>query len=317
VASRRWQRMRSKTRSPTCRGQNEKASHLQTQPVSRNFGSGDRKRLMPAGIAIPLGFLSTGQRVRASRTNCEASVDRVFGSCHLKARWLPSDFPQHFFHIILCVFGHFDMRVGSLTGACAMLVGDDRAWYPDRPVGGMLRLLASTSIDVEHQFSAFSDGTPPLFCQTPHIVDQSGQVILVDDYSLLFHAVLETGGIEAFVYRHVVQNPVAVLEPDCLVVSVFVFVAGRAHSGGKVVQQHDQLARRNEAGGMHIPYFLHWPKTLAHVFNLPFVSFVLWYSVDATSSAAASEDLRATASVGTGSQIDQAALMGAFWRGVS
>jgi hypothetical protein len=67
----------------------------------------------------------------------------------------------------------------------------------------MSRLLGSTSIDVEHQFSVFFDGTPPLFCQTPHIVDQSGQVILVDDYPLLFHAVFETGGIEAFVCLYV------------------------------------------------------------------------------------------------------------------
>jgi hypothetical protein len=57
--------------------------------------------------------------------------------------------------------------------------------------------LGSASIDVERQFSVFSDGTPPLFYQAPHIADQSGQVILVDDDPLLFHAVFETGGIEA------------------------------------------------------------------------------------------------------------------------
>jgi hypothetical protein len=55
--------------------------------------------------------------------------------------------------------------------------------------------LGSTSVDVEQQFPMFSDGTPPLLYQAPHIVDQSAQVILVDDYPLLFHAVFETGGI--------------------------------------------------------------------------------------------------------------------------
>ena len=35
-------------------------------------------------------------------------------------------------------------------------------------------LPGSTSIDVEQQFPVFSDGTPPLFYQAPHIVDQSG-----------------------------------------------------------------------------------------------------------------------------------------------
>jgi hypothetical protein len=45
----------------------------------------------------------------------------------------------------------------------------------------------------------FPDGTPPPFCQAPHILDQCGQVILVGDYPLLFQAVFETGGIEALV----------------------------------------------------------------------------------------------------------------------
>ena len=146
----------------------------------------------------------------------------------------------------------------------------------------MSRLLGSTSIDVEHQFSVFPDGIPPLLLQAPHIVDQSGQVILVDDYPSLFHAVLQTGGIEALVRIHVVQNLVAVFEPDCLVVSVFVFVAGRAHSGGKVVEQRDQLLGFNEAGGVHIPNLFHRPKTLAHV--LTSLSFLLCFgnSVDAT-----------------------------------
>ena len=114
----------------------------------------------------------------------------------------PSGFLKHFFHIsILCVFGHFDMQVGTLTGPqpCALLVGDHRTWYKERSVDGISRVLDSASIDVEHQFPVFSDGIPPLFYQAPHIVDQSGQVILFDDYPLLFHAVFETGGIEALV----------------------------------------------------------------------------------------------------------------------
>jgi len=177
-------------------------------------------------------------------------------------------------------------------------------------VGEVPRLLVSTSIDVENQFSVFSDGIPPLFYQAPHIVDQSGQVILVDDYPLLSQAVFETGGIEAFVRLHVVQNLVATFEPDCLVVSVFVLVAGCAHSGGKVVEQCNQLLRFNEAGGVHIPNFLHWPKTLAH--GLTSLSFLLCSDdpVDAWSSAATSGDLRATTFVGTFSQIDKAALLG-------
>jgi hypothetical protein len=72
----------------------------------------------------------------------------------------------------------------------------------------MSRLLGSTGIDVEHQFSVF-EGTPPLFCQAPDIVDQTGQVILVVECPLFFHAVLETGDIEALVGLHVVENSVA------------------------------------------------------------------------------------------------------------
>ena len=59
---------------------------------------------------------------------------------------------------------------------------------------------------------------------------------------------------------------------------------------------HSKLLSLAESSGS-------WP-------NLPFVSFVLWYSVDATSSAAASGDLRATTFVGTCPQIGKAALMG-------
>src|SRR5208282_5894377 len=148
---------------------------------------------------------------------------------------------------------------------------------PDGQSGEESRPPGSTSVDVEHQFSAFPDGTPPLFYQAPHIVDQSGQVILVDAYPLLFHAVLETGGIEALVCLHVVQNLVAVFEPDRHVVSVFVFVAGSAHPGCKVAEQRNQLFRFNEAGGVHIPDFFHWPKTLTHSLTtllLPSVSGV-------------------------------------------
>jgi hypothetical protein len=43
-----------------------------------------------------------------------------------------------------------------------------------------------------------------------------------------------------------------------------VFVADRAHSAGKVVQKRNQLFRFPEAGGVHIPGFFHWLKTLAH-----------------------------------------------------
>src|SRR5208282_5565918 len=145
---------------------------------------------------------------------------------------------------------------------------------PDGQSGEESRPPGSTSVDVEHQFSAFPDGTPPLFYQAPHIVDQSGQVILVDAYPLLFHAVLETGGIEALIRLHVVQSLVAVFEPDCLVVPVFVFVAGRAHSGGKVVEQRNQLFRFNETGGVHIPDFFHRPKTLAHCLTPFFLLFL-------------------------------------------
>ena len=99
----------------------------------------------------------------------------------------------------------------------------------------MSRLLGSTSIDVKHQFSVFSERSSPLFYQTSHVVDQSDQVILVDDYRLLFHAVFETGGIEAPVCFHIVQNLPAVFKPDGLLISVFVLVARRPCSGGKVV----------------------------------------------------------------------------------
>ncbi len=110
----------------------------------------------------------------------------------------------------------------------------------------------------------FSDGTPPLFYQAPHIVDQSGQVILVDDYPLLFHAVFETGGIEALVCLHVVQSLAAVFEPDRLIVSVFVFVAGRPHSRGEVVKQNNQVFGFHETRRVYVPNFLDWPKTSAH-----------------------------------------------------
>jgi hypothetical protein len=121
----------------------------------------------------------------------------------------------------------------------------------------MSRLLGSTGIDIEQQFSVFSEGSPD-------IVDQTGQVILVDEYPLFFHAVLETGDIEALVGLHVVENSVAVFEPDCLFIAVSVFVAGGAHPGGKLVQQRNQPVRFNEAGGMYIPNFFHRPKALAH-----------------------------------------------------
>ena len=94
----------------------------------------------------------------------------------------------------------------------------------------------STCIDVKDQFPMFSDGTPPLFRQAPHIVDQSKQVIPVNSYPLFFHTVSETFRAEAFVCFHIVQNLPAVFKPDDLVVSVFVLVAGRAHPGGKIVQ---------------------------------------------------------------------------------
>jgi hypothetical protein len=79
----------------------------------------------------------------------------------------------------------------------------------------------STAVNVEHQFPAFSDGTPPLFCQPPHIVDQSGKVIPIDPYALLFQALRETYGIEAIVCLQIVQNLLAFFKPDCLVVAVF------------------------------------------------------------------------------------------------
>src|SRR6266849_8593235 len=161
----------------------------------------------------------------------------------------------------------------------------------------MSRLLGSTGIDVEHQFSVFSEGSPPLFCQAPDIVDQTGQVILVDDYPLFFHAVFETADIEALVGLHIVENSVAVCEPDCLFVAVFVFVAGGAHPGGKVVQQRNQLVRFNEAGRVYIPYFLHGPKTLAHGLTSFLFLCVSIIQSSALSSLAMSRDLGAATSV--------------------
>jgi hypothetical protein len=40
-------------------------------------------------------------------------------------------------------------------------------------------IVASTNIDVEHQFPVLSDGTPPLFRQAPHVVDQRGKSSLL------------------------------------------------------------------------------------------------------------------------------------------
>jgi hypothetical protein len=48
----------------------------------------------------------------------------------------------------------------------------------------------------------FSDGTPPLFRQAPHIVDQRKQVIPAKTYPLFFHTVFETGRTEALVWRN-------------------------------------------------------------------------------------------------------------------
>jgi hypothetical protein len=100
---------------------------------------------------------------------------------------------------------------------------------------------------LQHQFPVFSDRTPPLFGQASHIVDQSDQVIPVNGYPLFLHTVFETGRTEALVCFYVVQNRSAVFKPDDLVVSIFVLVARRPYSGGKVVQQHNQLLRFNEA----------------------------------------------------------------------
>src|SRR5216683_155210 len=99
----------------------------------------------------------------------------------------------------------------------------------------MSRIVASTNIDVEHQFSVLSDRTRPLFCQGPHVVDQTNQVSLVDDYPLFFHAVFETGRAEALVCCYIVWNLPAVFKPESLLIPVFVLVARRPYSGGKVV----------------------------------------------------------------------------------
>ena len=87
---------------------------------------------------------------------------------------------------------------------------------------------------------------------------------LLTAITLFFHTVFETGRTEALVCLHVVQNLPAVFKPDGLLISVFVLLARRPHSGGKVVQQHHQLLRFDEAGRVCIPYFFHCPKTLAH-----------------------------------------------------
>jgi hypothetical protein len=147
-------------------------------------------------------------------------------------------------------------------------------FFGGSPINEVSHLLGSTSIDVEHEFSVFSDGTPPLFYQGPHIVDQSSQVILVDDYPLLFQAILETGGIEAFVCLHVVQNLVAIFEPDCLVFSVFVFLAGRAHPGGKVVEQCNQLFRFQRSRRSAYSKFPSLAENFGSWSSLLFLSFV-------------------------------------------
>src|SRR5208337_903634 len=144
----------------------------------------------------------------------------------------------------------------------------------------MSRPLSSTGIDVKHEFSVFSDGAAPLFRQAPHVVDQSDQVILVNSYPLFFHTVFEAERAEALVCLHVVQNLPAVFKPDHLVVSVSVLVARCPYSGGKVVQQHDQLLRFNEAGRVRIPYFFHCPKALAHCLT-PFLPLRLGNSESA------------------------------------
>ena len=113
--------------------------------------------------------------------------------------------------------------------------------------------VGSTCIDAEQQFPVFSDGTPPLFGQAPHIVDQTDQVIPVNSYPLFFHTVVETGRTEALVCFHIVQNLSAIFKPDSLLIPVFVLVARRPYSGGKVVQQRDQLLLFNEAGRVRIP----------------------------------------------------------------
>lgn len=92
VAIRQGPRRRSKIRSLRCQGQNEKAQHLQIRPVFLSIGSEDRKHLMPAGTAIPPGFLSTGWKIRESRPTGEASLDRVFELGHLQAQHLRRGF---------------------------------------------------------------------------------------------------------------------------------------------------------------------------------------------------------------------------------
>jgi hypothetical protein len=131
-------------------------------------------------------------------------------------------------------------------------------------IGNLPECHGSAGIDVKDQLTVFSDGTSPLFRRAPHIVDQGRQSILVHSYPLFFHTVLETVCTEALVCFHIVQNLPAVFKPDDLVVSVFVLVARRSYSGGKVVQQYRQLFRLNEARRVRIPYFFDCPKALAH-----------------------------------------------------
>jgi hypothetical protein len=87
------------------------------------------------------------------------------------------------------------------------------------------------------------------------------QLILMNSCPLLFHTVFETSRTEALVGFHIVKSLPAVFKPDGLVVPVSVLVARRSYSGGKVVQQHDQLLRFNEARRAGIPYFFHCGPT--------------------------------------------------------
>lgn len=107
-----------------------------------------------------------------------------------------------------------------------------------------------------------------------------------------FHAVFETGGIEALVGFYVVQNRGAVFEPHCLVVFVFMFVApvptlaARARSS----EVNSSGSTKQEECIFQISFT--GRKTVAHWLDLLFVFFCASVlgpiPVDASASAAAS-----------------------------
>jgi len=89
-----------------------------------------------------------------SKELCEASGGSIaagFVNCGFPRRTIVSGNQDIF------IYGRFAILNACARRPTALGIGTD-----------------TSSIDVEHQFSVFSDRTPPLFCQAPHIVDQRG-----------------------------------------------------------------------------------------------------------------------------------------------